>query len=380
MKITLNKNEIPKITGLFLKPEQIIKILANAKNCSPNYLYPFLYTLANTGAQRIELIKLKRSDLDLDKRLMQIIDGREHHRSIKLSPELLEVITDHLNTHSCENVFIAPCGRKISEHQVQVALDRFKKKHPIGLEWNFNTFRRSYGVNYLDAGGDIHLLQDILGINILDTIISWVKQERYLRKNPSLLKKFTAITDKKCLQPKYKKDQLPKRSYSYLSKQQINQILIDAKKFNPNYIYPFILLIYQTGMRISEASRLTSDDININERSIKVAASKLGKSRKIKVTKKLCKILLEVSARNRGPYIFSTPKTQERGDQYIQFRLIKFRQQYPREKNWNCQTLRESFAHNFLADGGSQTKLDYILGKKNIDGRYAPSFGIRTTY
>jgi integrase/recombinase XerD len=149
---------------IVLSVEEVKAVLENAKKFSPDYLYPYLYTAANVGARRSEIIRLRREDVDFSTGLLHFRKTKNgEDRSIRMSQSLTGLLKAHIATHSSEFVFPSPEGRMIGRSQIQRLLDKFQKHFPLGKEWGLHSLRHSFAYNYLKKGGEMYQLQAVLG-------------------------------------------------------------------------------------------------------------------------------------------------------------------------------------------------------------------------
>lgn len=149
---------------IVLSAEEVKELLENAQKFSPTYLYPYLYTIANTGARRSEIQKLKREDIDFETGLIHLRKTKNgEDRSIRMSQKLYDLLEAHLKIHQSNFVFCNPEGRQLGKEQLSRLIRKFKRHFPTAKEWSLHGLRHSFAFNFLKKGGEMYQLQAILG-------------------------------------------------------------------------------------------------------------------------------------------------------------------------------------------------------------------------
>jgi integrase/recombinase XerD len=162
-KISFKQNGSPIKPRVFYSSNEVRQILEDVKEMCNIYLHPILFTVAHTGARRMEILKLKRNDIDLELGLIHIRDTKtKEDRSIKMNNNLYRLIEDQLNKAS-EYIFPAPEGRMFSQQRMTRWIEKFRNKYPRSKHFGLHTLRHSYAYNFLKAGGEMYQLQAILG-------------------------------------------------------------------------------------------------------------------------------------------------------------------------------------------------------------------------
>lgn len=126
-------------------------------------------------------------------------------------------------------------------------------------------------------------------------------------------------------------------------------------------------LVYSTGMRVSELTRIRMDDINLRRRRLKVRDSEDKINREVDLPVACCNAIRSY-LRDTEPkrYLFegSTPGTSYavRSAQQV---ILKAVQKAGVGKRVSLQTLRHSFAEHSLEDGADLSELQKALGHKS---------------
>jgi integrase/recombinase XerD len=173
-RVKFKRNANPKRPRVVLSIDEVKTIISNAKVFSPNLLYPYLSTVAHTGARREEVVSLKRKNIDFENGLIHLVEtknGRE--RFVKISPLLFEVLKAHLASHSFYDVFVNEQGKKLnSQGELTKLMNKFKAFFPIEKNnWGAHSLRHSFAYNFLKKSGKMYQLQAILGHRSIDVTV-----------------------------------------------------------------------------------------------------------------------------------------------------------------------------------------------------------------
>jgi integrase/recombinase XerD len=156
-----------------LSVNEVNQILMNAETFSPHGLFPYLATVAHTGARRSEILRLTSKDVDFATNLIQIKkskNGRE--RFIQMSPTLANILKNHIETTGDHSLFINEHGTKLdSNKELSRIMNKFKAFFPMDKEWGCHSLRHSFAYNFLKKGGQMYQLQAILGHRSIDVTI-----------------------------------------------------------------------------------------------------------------------------------------------------------------------------------------------------------------
>ena len=92
--------------------------------------------------------------------------------------------------------------------------------------------------------------------------------------------------------------------------------------------------------------------------------TKNGKDRMIKMAPSVLDYLK--NAPRRSLFVLTCEEGLPIGLSQLNWRLDRFRKNFPNGKNWALHSFRHSFAHQFLKNGGQMYALQAILGHANI--------------
>lgn len=155
-----------------------------------------------------------------------------------------------------------------------------------------------------------------------------------------------------------------KRQRVVLAEEEIKEVLTHAKAFSPNFLHPLLYAYVHTGARKAEILNLEWRDVDFNTGTMLFRKTKNGEDRTIKIPPKL-RTMLEKKDR-RSHYVFTNESGLPAGREQLARRLSTLKKRFPNGKRWTIHSLRHSFAHQFLKNGGNMYSLQAILGHKSI--------------
>jgi len=148
---------------------------------SKRRLQTMVLTALDTGLRIGELLRLRRSDVDLDNLILRAMGKGSKERLVPMSIELRRVLYRWLqmlrDVQASALVFSTARGNGLGQRNVLPDLKLLCRESGIRGEVraSFHTFRHTFAVNYLRKGGNVLYLQRILGHSTLEMT------NRYLR-------------------------------------------------------------------------------------------------------------------------------------------------------------------------------------------------------
>jgi len=148
----------PKLLPRTISKEQIKLIITNTQNLKHKLIISILYS---TGIRLSELINLKRTDIDLEKKLVYIKRGKGRKDRLSIISNSLQL--DLLKYYSKETfktpyVFEGRFG-KYTKKSVQKVLEKAGKE----IKLTPHMLRHSFATHLLEAGVDLRYIQKLLG-------------------------------------------------------------------------------------------------------------------------------------------------------------------------------------------------------------------------
>jgi site-specific recombinase XerD len=148
-----------------------------------------LTTLYATGMRRSELIHLKVSDIDSQRMIIRVVEGKGgKDRDLPLSPALLETLREYWRwrkpklylfpTRTCRHKLDQP----ISDKTVWIACSDAARRAGIRKRVTPHTLRHSWATHLLEAGTDLRTIQVLLGHGDLETTAQYLHlSQRHLQ-------------------------------------------------------------------------------------------------------------------------------------------------------------------------------------------------------
>jgi integrase/recombinase XerD len=132
-------------------------------------------TLLDSGLRIQEALELRREQIDFDNMLMSVKGKGQKHRMVPISFELRKVLFRWLGKHEYPLVYPTRQGTRLTQRNLLRELKALGRTLRItGVRFSFHTFRHTFAVNYIRAGGNLYYLSRILGHASVKTT------ERYL--------------------------------------------------------------------------------------------------------------------------------------------------------------------------------------------------------
>jgi len=139
-------------------------------------LHALVALLLDCGLRIEEALQLTREQIDMENLLVKVKGKGEKHRIVPMSFELRRVLHRWLSRHKFSLVFPTLQGRRLYQRNTLRGLKRLGERlHIIGVRVSFHTFRHTFAVSYLRAGGNLFYLSRILGHSSVTTT------EKYLQ-------------------------------------------------------------------------------------------------------------------------------------------------------------------------------------------------------
>ena len=130
-----------------------------------------------TGVRLSELAHLRVSDIDSDRRVLRIDQGKGNKdRFVLLTPSLLQILRDYWRVYRpYESLFYGrePC-RPITPSSIQKTFTRSRRKAGVVKEVGIHSLRHAFATHSLEAGMPLAQLQQLLGHKHISTTLRYV--------------------------------------------------------------------------------------------------------------------------------------------------------------------------------------------------------------
>jgi len=181
-----------------LSPEEVARLIECARNL---YHRALLMTVYSCGLRRIEASRLKVSDIDSQRMMIRITQGKGGvDRDVPLSPALLETLRQYWRWMR-PKTYLFPgtengwrVDRPITAKMVWVAVDYAAKQAGIQKRVSPHVLRHSYATHQLEAGVDLKTLQVLLGHLDLETTSRYLHlSQKHLQAVSTPLDRLTSL-------------------------------------------------------------------------------------------------------------------------------------------------------------------------------------------
>lgn len=155
LPVVLSKEEVKKM----------IEVLANPKHhCILSLLY-------GTGVRVSELTHIKMRDIDLDRMILRVYQGKGKKDRMTIVPKTLEAILRNQQKLKQPNDFLFTNGRggRLSETSIQKIVAQAARMAGVAKTVSPHTLRHSFATHLLENGTDIRYIQELLGHAKLQT-------------------------------------------------------------------------------------------------------------------------------------------------------------------------------------------------------------------
>jgi len=124
----------------------------------------------DSGVRIEEALGLRREQVDLENLLVTVKGKGQKHRVVPISFELRKVLYRWLTRNEYDLVFpTRQDGKQIQRNILSDLKGLGRKLTLTGVRVSFHTFRYTFAVNYLRAGGNLFYLSKILGHSSVKT-------------------------------------------------------------------------------------------------------------------------------------------------------------------------------------------------------------------
>lgn len=180
----------PRRLPVVLSVEEVARLIDGARNL---YYRTLLMTLYSTAVRRSELCRLQVSDIDSQRMMIRIHQGKgRRDRDVPLSPKLLETLRLYWRWRKPTTYLFPGRGKRadlpISTNMVWLACRQAAQKAGIRKRLSPHSLRHSCATHLLDAGADLRTIQVWLGHSRLEhTLVYLHLSHRHMQAVPNPL-------------------------------------------------------------------------------------------------------------------------------------------------------------------------------------------------
>lgn len=175
-----------------LSREEVARLIACASNLRHRTILMCLYS---TGMRRSELCHLRTEDIDKERMVIRIRQGKGgKDREVPLSPKLLEQLRTYYRSLKVKTGWVFPSiqqrhrGEPMTDKSVWHACEFAARRAGITKHIHPHTLRHSFATHLFDSGAELPVVQTMLGhADPRDTMIYLQISTRTLRAAPNPL-------------------------------------------------------------------------------------------------------------------------------------------------------------------------------------------------
>jgi len=191
----LLRRQIP----IVLSPDEVMRMIDAAPNLRHRTI---LMTLYSTGMRRSELCHLRPEDIDQERMVVRIRQGKGgKDREVPLSPKLLAQLQTYYRSVKVRNGWLFPSlqnrrpDQPITHKAVWHACREATRRAGISKPVHPHTLRHSFATHLFDNGAELPVIQTLLGhADPRDTMIYLHLATRKLREAPNPLETLNRAT------------------------------------------------------------------------------------------------------------------------------------------------------------------------------------------
>jgi site-specific recombinase XerD len=177
--------KLPVRLPTVLSEDEVAKLIKSATSA---YHRVIITTLYATGMRRSELARLKVEDIDSERMVIHVRQGKGgKDRDVTLSPRLLEVLRDYWKWRKPQ-VYLFPSllrprpDKPITSKTIWYAVREAARRAGIKKKITPHTLRHSWATHLLERGTDLKTIQVLLGhVDLEATTIYLHLSQRYMQ-------------------------------------------------------------------------------------------------------------------------------------------------------------------------------------------------------
>ena len=189
-------------------------------------------------------------------------------------------------------------------------------------------------------------------ISMLKSFYNYLLLDGYIENNPTSL---------------LKSPKIPKKLPNYLSEEEISKLFysIDTSKNLGKRNYLLLLLLYDTGVRVSELINIRINDIDFENKTIKIIG-KGDKERLVYFTSDALAVILDYLRENNKNYLFSNQKGTPITRNEVYNIVVRCCEEAGINKHVTPHMIRHSFATHMIINDADIMSVKTILGHSNV--------------
>ncbi|MDN9009170.1 site-specific tyrosine recombinase/integron integrase [Brevibacillus laterosporus] len=231
---------------------------------------------------------------------------------------------------------------------------------------------------FLDSKYNCESYIEEITVTDLEEYLHYLKEERGYApasrlRNLHTLRSFFAYAYKKELVVRnialsVEKIKVQQKERTYLTEDEVERLV---HAIDHPLIRLVVIVLYMTGLRISECLNLTVDDVNLEDKVIHVVAGKGNKDRLIPISLRLLPLLQEYVQEKRpttaSPLFFCTKKTGMLSPVYVNKEITEAVKRLGWKKKVTAHILRHSFASQLVKNDVNLVQIQKLLGHSSLN-------------
>lgn len=166
-----------------LSINEVERMIASTSNIKHRAMLTIMYS---AGLRRMELLQLKPGDIDSERMLIKVKQGKgKKDRYTLLSTKALELLRLHYRLNRPKTYLFEPNGRagmEVSDRTIDQIVKQSAKRVKITKNISCHTLRHSFATHLLEKGVNIKLIQEFLGHTSIKTTSRYLHLTNF---NPS---------------------------------------------------------------------------------------------------------------------------------------------------------------------------------------------------
>jgi site-specific recombinase XerD len=186
--VTLNRRDLslaipprktPKRLPEILSAEELVRLFLVLRNRKHRAI---LMTAYSGGLRISEIIRLKLTDIDVNRMMIRIEKGKgEKDRYTILSPRLLQELRSYIGAYH-PKVWLFPsniaCKGQLCRHTLDLIFRQAKEKAGITKNVSFHSLRHAFATHLLEAGVDLRTIQILMGHSSITSTAMYIHVTR----------------------------------------------------------------------------------------------------------------------------------------------------------------------------------------------------------
>ena len=166
--LNIHQPKKSKYLPVVLSKEEIKRIIRVTKNLKHNCIISLLY---GTGVRVGELVRIKMCDLDLDRMMLRVFQGKGRKDRMVILPMKLKTVLEKQQELKIADDYLFTNNNDghLTEATIQKIVARSAKLADIKKTVSPHTLRHSFATHLLEDGIDIRYIQELLGHARLQT-------------------------------------------------------------------------------------------------------------------------------------------------------------------------------------------------------------------